>query len=104
MPKEKTNIDFLREFLKDNGDANDFLDAVENEITELNDDVKNLQQENISLDSEINKLMTEVEEMRHPDFETIDCGIGKIEWRADNLKLQMIMEDFAEKQSSVIYQ
>ena len=32
------------------------------------------------------------------NFESIDCGIGEIEYiQPDNLKLQMIMEDFKEK-------
>lgn len=103
MPKEKTNIDYLREFIKDNDEAIEFLDAIENEITSLKDGVKNLETENNSCNSEINELMMEVEELRQPDFETIDCGIGTIEWRADNLKLQQIMEDFAEKQESILF-
>lgn len=103
MPKEKTNIDYLREFIKGNSEANEFLDAIGKEIRLLEKDVENLKDENNSLYKEVNGPMMEVEEMRHPDFSTIDCGIGTIEWRADNLKLQQVMENFKEKQEGVLF-
>jgi hypothetical protein len=31
-----------------------------------------------------------------PEFETIDCGIGEIDYHTKNLRLQYIMEDLAE--------
>jgi hypothetical protein len=92
----KSNIEYLREFIKDNDEANEFLDAIEKEISSIKD-------ESSSKDSIIKGQQGALGEC--PEFETIDCGIGVIEYiQPDNLKLQLLMEDFKDKQEKIIYQ
>lgn len=102
----KSNVEYLREAI-DNGyinlnngnDANEWIDAVLNDHEE---DVNELKDEISKLESKIEKLEKELElATEYPEeinYEEIDCGIGIIKYlEPDNLKLQVIMEDFKEK-------
>jgi predicted nucleic acid-binding Zn-ribbon protein len=92
----KTNMDYLKELIEGNEEALEFWEAVRDEITDLNDEVSNLEEEVEDKESKITKLENE---LLNTEFEgeVIDCGIGTIEYRTDNLKLQSIMEDFKEQ-------
>lgn len=91
----KSNIEYLKESLSA---KNEWLIAVEVELLNYRKQIE-------SKDDEIgNHLITifelEVELNNNPGLKTIDCGIGIIEYvQPDNLKLQMIMDDFKEKHS-----
>lgn len=91
---EKTNMEYLKEFIKDNEEALEFWEAVQNEIIEIKGKLFVEQINN----RELKTQMENMEEMGYEELITIDCGIGIIEYlEPDNLQLQSLMEDFKEK-------
>lgn len=100
-------MEYLREFLEGKDEAIEFLDAVaqdnEESLEELKDEIIDLKNEIINKDEEISKLEEQLEEKEY-ELERIDCGIGFIEYKEpDNLKLQMMMEEFKERVEKVAY-
>ena len=90
MKTEKTNMDYLYEFIKDNDEAKEFWEAVSEEIIDLKDECNVLKEKNASLNSQLTELLEE------PvlDLQTLDFGFGEIEFvYPDNLKLQGIMDE-----------
>lgn len=92
MQTEKTNIEHLRAiinkemFVKE--EALEFLDYIETEM----------EQAQRETNSEIEKLEEKVYELVGEELgNTIECGIGTIQWEADNLQLQEIMEALEER-------
>ena len=85
----KSNMDYLKELIEDNEEALEFLDAVAKEIKEDKGKIKRLQQ----------RVMENVGGQASDGgyHRTIDCGIGTIKYKTNNLKLQFIMEDLKEK-------
>lgn len=100
---EKTNIEYLKEFIKDNDEALEFWEAVNKEIlkseialAEVRREVDSLEKINENQESDLEELRAALES--NADLEEIDCGIGSIFYREpDNLQLQSLMEDFKEK-------
>lgn len=89
ITKEKTNIDYLRECIKGNDEANEFLDGI---VAEHSRDISHL-------NHKINGLKEQLDE-EQPEAEyanAIDAGIGEIKWEADALPLQSLMETLCEK-------
>lgn len=84
MSNEKTNIEHLRDIINaemfNKEEALEFLEAIEKEKTALEKQV----------DDDF-----DIEEP--PVLNTIDCGIGEIEWIADNLQLELLMENLEER-------
>ena len=94
-----TNAHHLRELIKDNEEALEFLNAIENEykreLDKLNDEIYLKDQKILELRSELEYAKEEAD-ISH--FEIIDCGIGDILYKIpENLKLQTIMEELKEK-------
>lgn len=85
----KTNMEYLKEFIEGNEEALEFWDAVAKEIKEDKAKIKRLQQ----------RVMENVGGQTSDGgyHRIIDCGIGTIEYKTRNLKLQSIMEDLKEK-------
>lgn len=100
---EKTNMEYLKEFIKDNDEALEFWEAVNKEMKQLEIGLKEareklgeLEKINDNQDDEIAMLQEALESDSY--LEEIDCGIGSIFYREpDNLQLQFLMEDFKEK-------
>lgn len=100
---EKTNMEYLKEFIKDNDEALEFWEAVQDEIKDLEkelddatDRIDDLEKGNEEQESEIEELQEALDS--DANLEEIDCGIGSIFYREpDNLQLQSLMEDFKEK-------
>lgn len=100
---EKTNMEYLKEFIKDNDEALEFWEAVNKEIlkseialAEVRREVDSLEKINENQESDLEELRAALES--NADLEEIDCGIGSIFYREpDNLQLQSLMEDFKEK-------
>lgn len=59
MKTEKTNMDYLKEFIKDNDEAIEFYDAVKNEIYEKDDYIQELRDEVSDLENKLDKIETE---------------------------------------------
>lgn len=97
----KSNMDYLKEFIEGNEEALEFWDAVTKEIADLKDEVSDLESVNDQLedkDDQIQLLKDTLDGLiDEDDLEVIDCGIGKIKYISDNLKLQSFMEDLKEK-------
>lgn len=99
--KEKSNIEHLRDILQEynNDQAEEFLEAIENEfdekideIEELDDKVRDLESENEDLEDQLIGVIDE------EDLITIDTGIGKIRYlQPDNMKCQQYMEGLKNK-------
>ena len=90
MKAEKTNMDYLYEFIKDNDEAKEFWEAVDVDIADLKDECKILKETNASLNSQLTELLEE------PvlDLQTLDFGFGVIDFvYPDNLKLQGSMDE-----------
>jgi hypothetical protein len=100
---EKTNMEYLKEFIKGNEESLEFWEAVNKEMKKLEIGLKEAREElgelekmNDNQDDEIAMLKYALES--DSDLEKIDCGIGSIFYREpDNLQLQSLMENFKEK-------
>lgn len=89
---EKTNIEHLRSIIDaemfNKEEALEFLDSIESEIEQAQSETN----------SEISKLEEKVEELENEELgNEIECGIGKIQWEADNLQLELLMENLEER-------
>lgn len=91
MSNEKSNIEHLRDiinkemFIKE--EALEFLDSIEDGIGKLINSIDVLKDELTEAENEETNLGGDV----------IDCGIGTIEYVADNLQLQLLMENLEER-------
>lgn len=85
MKSEKTNIEHLRDIIEkemfNKVEALEFLDAIEDELEKTS--------------SELDDANDGVREYEGEN--TIDCGIGNIEWSADNIQLIALMENLEER-------
>lgn len=89
---KKTNYDYVKEFLKGNDEALEFLEALQ---TDNDFKLKKLQDRNVELAGEVAELEI-AEDMA--SLETIDFGIGILEYKEpDNIKLQSFMEELKDK-------
>lgn len=89
----KSNIEYLKESLSS---ENEWIKAIEDELKAKDKIIADYSKEpHEDLDNTFNNVAAIV---------SIDCGIGVIEYiQPDNLKLQLLMEDFKEKQESVLF-
>lgn len=84
-------MEYLREFLEGKDEAIEFLDAVGSEKSHLEKIIS-------EKDEVIQNLNDLLDERPYYELETIDCGIGVIEYvQPDNIKLQIMMEEFKER-------
>jgi len=100
----KTNMEYLREFIKDNTEAIEFWDAASKEIEERDDEIEELKDTITNKDEVISNLECELNEnlIDEDGLEEIDCGIGLIKYlQPDNLKLQCYMDEFKEKTEKI---
>lgn len=96
--REKTNIDYLREYIKDNVEANEFLDAIVAEQDRLISEIVDASEEHTGLNDKISSLEGDVRDLTGKNYRNyIDAGIGHIGWEADALPLQSLMETLDEK-------
>lgn len=97
----KTNMEYLKEFIKDNEEALEFWEAVQKEIKQKDVEIKSLNTVNDEKQEEIDSLedsLKEADEEMLDELEVIDCVIGEIRYKnPDNMKLQSIMEDLKGK-------
>ena len=93
---KKTNVDYLRELLKDNDEANEFLDAIvrDREIT-----MNSLEADNDYKEGRIKELLDQLEEFKTGEglANIIQTGMEPIYWHTDNIRLIGLMETFEEK-------
>lgn len=94
---KKTNIEHLRELVKDNDEANEFLDAIEEQFDASNTILKDAEDEISSLEEDVSNLKTELREAEEEPALKIDAGIGVINWNSDNIRLMSLMETLGEK-------
>lgn len=98
MTAKKTNIDYLREFIVGNDEANEFLDGVVKDLDQLRSEVENASEESTDLEDQISNLKVEVRDLEGKNYRNyIDAGIGTIGWESDSLPLQSLMETLEEK-------
>lgn len=98
MKKEKTNMDYLYEFIKDNDEAKEFWESVSEELSDKDSEIEELDGEVKDLKNETKRLERDI-----PNLETLDFGFGKIEFvYPDNLKLQIIMEHLQENPEKLL--
>ena len=98
---EKTNVDYLRELIKGNDEANEFLDAIKDELDGANELIKGLEDDIKTLESDKHELKTEIvnleEEKEYEDV--IDTNMGPkeyIRWEAPNLAAKSMMEELGQ--------
>jgi predicted RNase H-like nuclease (RuvC/YqgF family) len=115
MSKEKSNIDNLRDILGKNEfespltkEALEFLDAIDEDQTDYEDEIRNLKSDISDKDSEIERLEEKVEELEEEELEgSVFLGLDTLHYRLENgnLKIQMQFEHWCEqvqKQNAVI--
>lgn len=97
MKTEKTNMDYLYEFIKDNDEAKEFWEAVSEELSDKDSEIEELKVEVKDLEHKVNELNSQVTDLLEediPELQTLDFGFGEIEFvYPDNLKLQGIMDE-----------
>jgi len=94
----KTNVQYLRDIIKDNDEACEFLDAIENELKEANDGWDHSERERNKLQDSSDEIERELNEIKESGpGNIIRTPQGNINWDADNLQLQAIMESLEEK-------
>ena len=95
---EKTNYDYLKEFLKGNDEGLEFLEAM---VKQDNDRTKELQSEIEDYKYKITQFESELTWLYYPSKiydNQIDFGIGILEYKEpDNLNLQIFMEELRSK-------
>ncbi len=97
ITKEKTNVDYLRELIKGNEEANEFLDAIVNDQSRLISEIEYASETELDLNDEISTLKGEIRDLEGKNYRNyIDAGIGNIGWEADALPLQSLMETLDE--------
>src|ERR1700753_1428100 len=89
--RKKSNAFYLRELIKGNDEANEWLDALETEIVDLKETISAQRRELIELEDQY------AEDADTSLSYSIDVGIGTIEWQADNLQLQGLMQELGDK-------
>ena len=94
---KKTNIEYLRELVKDNDEANEFLDAIQEKFDAADTVLKDKDDEITSLEDDIISLKNELQESEEEPDQKIDAGIGIILWESDNIRLMGLMETLGEK-------
>lgn len=97
MTTIKDNIEELRKIINGTSisrvEALEFIDAIEGNIEELYDEIKEKENKICGLRDDID----DYEESRNKIDAEIDCGIGLIEYKEpDNILLQSIMENLGE--------
>ena len=96
MKTEKTNMDYLYEFIKDNDEAKEFWEEVSEEIADRDDEIVDLKDYLKVKDNRISELNNQVIDLLEepvPELDKLDFGFGEIEFvYPDNLKLQGIMD------------
>jgi chromosome condensin MukBEF ATPase and DNA-binding subunit MukB len=108
MSTKKSNIDWLRQIIEKSEksmdadeykEAIEFLDAIQEDVDDLNKEIENKDDEIKSLESDIDDKQGEINnlENQEPSWTTIHAGIGIIEWQSDNIQLQHVMEALQEK-------
>lgn len=90
------NIKELRKIINGNSfsdeEANEFLDAIEENAKELNKEIEDSEKRIKYKEEQVDDLEDEIERIS-VSGERIDCGIGEIKYEADNLLLGMVMEN-----------
>ncbi len=97
---EKTNYDYLKEFLKGNDEGLEFLEAM---VKQDNDRTEELQSQINGYEIKIDELESEIEEFNEQEVcdNYIDFGFGKLHYKEpDNNKLHSFMEGFKERQET----
>ena len=96
----KTNFEHLKDICVGNDEALEFIEAAENDYDTLKEESKN---ECDGYRDEINDLEGRIADLEKEVSYTdsIDAGIGVIEWSSGNLQLQMVMESLGEKIKSI---
>lgn len=109
----KTNIKHLREIIEIHPEATEFLNAVEQELSDANDDARDWEKQCHSFESdcddkdkEIERLESEIENLQVSDNQSF-VGLDTIYWRLEsgNLKIQTQVENFItalQKQNAVV--
>lgn len=94
---KKTNIEHLRELVKDNDEANEFLDAIQDQFDAADTVLKDKEEKITLLEEDVSNLKTELREAEEEPALKIDAGIGVINWNSDNIRLMSLMETLGEK-------
>jgi hypothetical protein len=94
----KTNFEHLKDICVGNDEALEFIEAAENDFDEMKSDLK---KQLYDAQDEVDELPKKFDEKEADYDNTINAGIGEINWQSDNLQLQLVMEALAEKIQSV---
>lgn len=103
----KTNIEHLRDILGKTEfespltkEAIEFLDAIEKEQTDYEDEIRNLKTEINEKDSEIEYLEEKVEGLEEDELDdSVFLGLDTLHYRLENgnIKIQMQLEHWCEQ-------
>lgn len=103
----KSNIDHIRDIIGKSEfesplaiELYEFLDAVEEEITDLNDEVKTLKKENSDFESELTEVKEKNEELEDAEMDNeVFLGLDTLRYELvdGNLKIQMQIEHWIEQ-------
>lgn len=89
----KTNIDHLRDLIKDNDEACEFLDAVQKDLDEANDGWDESDREKKSIQERSDEIERELNAIKEDGpGNIIRTPQGNIKWQADNLQHMAIFE------------
>lgn len=96
--QQKSNVEYLRDYIAGNDEANEFLNAIESELSQKDEEISSLESDNHFNDLKINDLENEIETLEEEkEYEdTIDTKMGTkeaIRWQAPNQACKTMMEE-----------
>lgn len=99
----KTNFEYLKDICVGNDEALEFIEAAEKDYSSITEQWNADSKRVSELETANEELMISVSELEEdPDYpDTINAGVGEIDWHSDNLQLRLIMEALGEKIKSI---
>lgn len=90
----KTNFEYLKDICFGNDEALEFIEAAENQMADIKEKLRDAQDDACDWEDKFDE--------KQPNYpNVINAGIGVINWSADNLQLQLVMEALAQKIESI---
>lgn len=99
----KTNFEYLKDICVGNDEALEFIEAAEKDYASITEQWNSDSKRASEMETANEELMIKFSNLEEePEYtNTINAGIGDINWESSNLQLQLLMEALGDKIKSV---